>query len=154
MVCDGPWAKSNYKATAPNLKYKAIQPLKGPKAQVTGSYVWFWTVSKTGATIEQQTAAWNYLKWLSAPEQYASLYRNVGLLPITNKLPAELATDEWAQAFSQALKVAQIYYAKHPAWEKIDVAIGEEMERFAAKEIQAKEFLTNAETKVNAILKG
>jgi len=153
MVCDGPWAKSGYAATAPNLKYKAILPLKGAKAQVTGSYVWFWTVSSK-ATLDQQAAAWQYLKWLSGPEQYASIYRNVGLLPITKTLPAELAKDEWAQTFSQALNFSKIYYAKHAAWEKIDVAIGEEMERYAAKEITDKEFLGNAETKVNAILKG
>lgn len=153
MEWNGPWSKSNYAATAPNLKYKAIQPLKGPKAQVTGSYVWFWVVSGA-ATPAQQTAAWDYNKWLSAPEQYAAMYRNVGLLPITKTLPEELATDEWAQAFSQALNNAQIYYSKHKDWEKIDVAIGEEIERFAAKEISAKDFLTTAESKVNAILKG
>jgi ABC-type glycerol-3-phosphate transport system substrate-binding protein len=151
MQWNGPWAKSYYAATAPDLRYKAILPLKGPAAQVTGSYVWFWVVS-TQATPEQKAEAWKFLQWLSAPEQYVAQYRNVGLLPITKKLPEELADDEWAQTFSKALGYASIYYAKHPKWEAIDVAIGEEMERFAAREVSAEQFLEAAATKVDRIL--
>lgn len=151
MAWDGPWAKSNYAASAPKLRYKAILPLKGPVAQVVGSYVWFWVVS-AAATPEQKAAAWKFLGWLSAPEQYAAQFRNVGLLPITNKLPEELAKDEWAQTFSQALNYAKVYYAKHPKWEQLDVAIGEEMERFCAREVKVQEFLKTAADKVDQIL--
>ncbi len=153
MEWNGPWAKSYYASAAPKLRYKALLPLKGPVAQVAGSYVWFWVVS-AAATPEQKMAAWKFLQWLSAPEQYAAQYRNVGLLPITNKLPEELAKDEWAQTFSQALQYARIYYAKHPKWEQIDVAIGEEMERFLAREVKVQEFLKTAADKVDKILSG
>jgi len=151
MEWSGPWQKSYYASAAPELRYKALLPLKGPVAQVAGSYMWFWVVSGV-ATGEQKAAAWQFLGWLSAPEQYAAQFRNVGLLPITNKLPEELAEDEWAQTFSQALQSARIYYAKHPKWEQIDVAIGEEMERFLAREVEAEEFLKTAADKVDQIL--
>lgn len=151
MEWSGPWAKSYYASAAPKLRYKSLLPLKGPVAQVQGSYMWFWVVSAP-ATPEQKSAAWKFLGWLSAPEQYAAQYRNVGLLPITNKLPEELAKDEWAQTFSKALQYARVYYAKHPKWEQIDVAIGEEMERFLAKEVKAEEFLKTAADKVDQIL--
>lgn len=151
MEWNGPWAKSNYAATAPDLRYKALLPLQGPKAQVTGSYVWFWVVS-AAASAEKKQAAWKFLQWLSAPEQYEAQYRNVGLLPITKKLPAGLENDVWAQTFSKALEYAKIYYAKHPKWEQIDVAIGEEMERFAAREVTAEQFLETAAGKVDNIL--
>ncbi len=151
MIWNGPWMKSYFAATAPELRYKAILPLQGPAAQVTGSYVWFWVVSAV-ASPEKKKEAWKFLQWLSAPEQYEAQYRNVGLLPITKKLPAGLEQDEWAQTFSKALEYAKIYYAKHPKWEQIDVAIGEEMERFAAREVTAEEFLETAAGKVDKIL--
>lgn len=151
MEWSGPWQKSYYASVAPDLRYQALVPLKGPVAQVVGSYVWFWVVS-AAATGDQKSGAWEFLGWLSAPEQYASQYRNVGLLPITNELPEELAEDEWAQTFSQALEFAQVYYAKHPKWEQVDVAIGEEMERFLAKEVEAEEFLQTAADKVDRVL--
>ena len=151
MIWSGPWQKSSIVQTNPNLKFKALLPMKGSAGQVQGSYMWFWAVSQY-ASPEEQKAAWDFLKWLSAPEQYAAVYRNVGLLPITKKLPDELKDDEWAQTYSEGLNYARIYYAKHKSWEQIDMAIGEELERLVAGETKPDEFLQTAESKVNAVL--
>ncbi len=151
MEWTGPWAKSTYDEQAPDLNYKAIKPMEGPSARVMGSYVWFWAIS-SAATVAEQEAAWDFTGWLSAPEQYAAMYRTVGLFPITNELPEEFAEDAWAQAFNETLQYARVYYAKHEKWEQIDVAIGEEMERLVGGEVSAEEFAQNAEKKVNSIL--
>jgi ABC-type glycerol-3-phosphate transport system substrate-binding protein len=151
MIWNGPWTKSNLEQNAPDLQYRALPVLQGPAAQVASSYVWFWVVSAS-ASPEEQEAAWRFLQWLSAPDQYEIVYRNVGLVPITKELPADLVDDEWVQAFSKALEYAKIYYSKHPKWEQIDVAIGEELERLVGEEITAEEFAAIAEKKVNAVL--
>lgn len=151
MFLNGPWQKSNFEESAPNLPYKAILPLEGPAGRVASSYVWFWVVSAK-ATPQEQEEAWRFIQWLSAPEQYASIYRNVGLIPITNELPSELEDDVWVQTFNEGLEYSKIYYANTPKWEQIDVAIGEELERLVVDEITAEEFLQIAEEKVNDIL--
>jgi ABC-type glycerol-3-phosphate transport system substrate-binding protein len=151
MMESGPWQKSSFEADNPDLQYKALLPMAGPAGQVTSSYVWFWVVSSAASEAEQQ-AAWEFLSWASAGDQYANIYRSVGLLPITNTLPAEFANDPWVQTFNEGLKYAKIYYAKHPKWEQIDVAIGEELERVAVGEISPEDFLSIAEKRVNDIL--
>ena len=62
------------------------------------------------------------------------------------------ASDEWIKAFGEALEVADIYYAKVSGWEKVDVAIGQELERLTVGELTAEEFLEIAEKRVNGIL--
>jgi ABC-type glycerol-3-phosphate transport system substrate-binding protein len=151
MMLTGPWQKSVYDAENPDLEYQAVLPLAGSAGPVAGSYVWFWVVSSAASDAEQQ-AAWEFLSWASAAEQYADIYRGVGLLPITNEVPAEFADDPWVGTFSESLQYARIYYAKHPKWEQIDLAIGEELERVAVGEISPEEFLTVAEERVNEIL--
>jgi len=151
MVWNGPWIRSELDEQAPDVDYKAIRPLEGPAGRAIGSYVWFWAVSSL-TTSEETRAAWDFTGWLSAAEQYADIYRNAGLFPITNELPEEFADDPWAQAYNETLQYGRVYYAKHEKWEQIDVAIGEEMERFAAGEVEAEEFLATAEEKVNRLL--
>ncbi len=151
MGYSGPWMKSAFNAEAPDLVYEAILPLEGAAQQATSAYVWFWVVS-SAASPEEQEAAWQFLSWASNGEQYADLYREIGLLPITNEIPAEFDDDSWVQTFNQGLANAYIYYEKHPEWEQIDVAIGEELERLAVGEITAQEFLDTAEARVNDIL--
>lgn len=153
MMWNGPWQKSNLEQSNPDLKYKAIQPLEGPAGRAAPAYVWFWAVS-SAATPEQQDAAWRFLQWASAPEQYEAIYRNVGLIPITNEIPEGLKDDEWVQAFNEGLQYANIYYSKNTVWEQIDVAIGEELERLVVDEITPEEFLATTEQKVNEILQG
>ena len=104
------------------------------------------------ATPEQQEQAWRFLQWISAAEQYEAIYRNVGLIPITNEIPEGLKDDEWVQAFNEGLQYANIYYSKNEVWEQIDVAVGEELERLVVDEITAEEFLNSAEQRVNEIL--
>lgn len=151
MMWNGPWQKSNLEQSNPDLKYKAIQPIEGPAGRAAPAYVWFWVVS-AAATPEQQEQAWRFLQWISAAEQYEAIYRNVGLIPITNEIPEGLKDDEWVQAFNEGLQYANIYYSKNAVWEQIDVAIGEELERLVVDEITAEEFLNNAEQRVNEIL--
>ena len=151
MGYSGPWMKSAFNAEAPDLVYEAVLPLEGGAMQATSAYVWFWVVS-SAASPEEQEAAWRFLSWASNGEQYADLYREIGLLPITNEIPAEFDDDAWVQTFNQGLQNAFIYYEKHPDWEQIDVAIGEELERLAVGEITAQEFLDTAEARVNDIL--
>ena len=151
MSYSGPWMKSAFNAEAPDLVYDAILPLEGGAKQATSAYVWFWVVS-SAASAEEQEAAWRFLSWASNGEQYADLYREIGLLPITNEIPAEFDDDSWVQTFNQGLSNAVIYYEKHPAWEQIDIAIGEELERLAVGEVTAQEFLDTAEARVNEIL--
>ncbi len=151
MSYSGPWMKSAFNAEAPDLVYEAILPLVGGAQQATSAYVWFWVVS-SAASPEEQEAAWQFLSWASNGEQYADLYREIGLLPITNEIPTEFEDDSWVQTFSQGLQNAFIYYEKHPAWEQIDLAIGEELERLAVGEVTAQEFLDTAEARVNDIL--
>lgn len=151
MTQSGPWQKGAFAAESPDLEYAAVLPVAGPAGQVTASYVWFWVVSATASEAEQQ-AAWEFLSWASAGDQYADLYRDVGLLPISNEMPEEFDDDDWVQTFNEGLQYAQIYYEKHPAWEQIDVAIGEELERVAVGEITPQEFLDTAEERVNEIL--
>ena len=151
MGYSGPWMKSAFNADAPDLVYEAILPLEGDTQQATSAYVWFWVVS-SAASPEEQEAAWRFLSWASNGEQYADLYRDIGLLPITNEIPAEFDDDDWVQTFNQGLQNAFIYYEKHPQWEQIDVAIGEELERLAVGEITSQEFLDTAEARVNEIL--
>jgi ABC-type glycerol-3-phosphate transport system substrate-binding protein len=151
MMWNGPWQKSNLEQSNPDLKYKAILPIEGPAGRVAPAYVWFWVVS-SAATPEQQEAAWKFLQWISAAEQYEAVYRNVGLIPITKEIPEALKDDEWVQTFNEGLQYANIYYSKNEVWEQIDVAIGEELERLVVDEITAEEFLNNAEQRVNEIL--
>jgi ABC-type glycerol-3-phosphate transport system substrate-binding protein len=151
MMWSGPWQKSNLEQSNPELQYKAILPIEGPAGRAAPAYVWFWSVSAT-ATPEQQEAAWKFIQWLSAAEQYEAIYRNVGLIPITNEIPEGLRDDEWVKAFNEGLEFANIYYSKNAVWEQIDVAIGEELERLTVDEISAEEFLNNAEQRVNEIL--
>lgn len=147
----GPWQKSSYEAENPDLQYQALLPLEGPAGRVAGSYMWFWVVS-ADASPEEMEAAWEFLSWASAGDQYADIYRSIGLLPITNDMPEEFADDAWVQTFNEGLQYAQIYYEKHPAWEQIDVAMGEELERVVVGEISPAEFLEIAEGRVNEIL--
>ena len=151
MAYSGPWMKSVYNAEAPDLVYQAILPLEGEAQPATSAYVWFWVVS-SAASPEEQEAAWQFLSWASDGEQYADIYRSIGLLPITNEIPEEFADDSWVQTFNQGLQNAFIYYEKHPAWEQIDLAIGEELERLAVGEVTSQEFLDTAEARVNEIL--
>ncbi len=151
MSYSGPWMKSAFNAEAPDLIYEASLPLAGDARAATSGYVWFWVVS-SAASAEEQEAAWQFLSWASNGEQYADLYREIGLLPITNEIPEEFADDSWVQTFNQGLQDAVIYYEKHPDWEQVDVAIGEELERLAVSEVTPQEFLDVAEARVNEIL--
>ena len=151
MSYSGPWMKSAFNAEAPDLVYEAILPLQGGAQQATSAYVWFWVVS-AAASPEEQEAAWQFLSWASNGEQYADIYREIGLLPITNEIPAEFEDDSCVQTFNQGLQNAFIYYEKHQDWEQIDVAIGEELERLAVGEVTSQQFLDTAEARVNEIL--
>lgn len=150
---NGPWVKSAWKESAPKLNYKAIPAFKGPVNRSIAAYTWFWCVPAASKP-EVKKAAWDVLKYASAPEQQVAQYRIVGLLPISKTVPKDFDNDAWLQTHLKNAQYAVVYYPYVPNWEKIENAIAEEFERYFVDEIKPEAALKNAEDKVNALLKG
>lgn len=153
MEWNGPWTKAFYQQNNPNLKYKAIAPLKGPAKQVTTMYAWFWTVN-ANVPADEQEWAWKFNMYISNDKNYLDLCKEIGFISFrkANLEDQQYVSDPWIKAFGNALNNAEIYYDKIPNWEKVDVAIGEELERMNVGEQTPEQTLANAEKKVNEIL--
>lgn len=153
MEWDGPWSRAFYKQNNPRLNFKAIPPLKGPTSQVISMYAWFWVVNAASSPVQKEWA-WKFLKYISGDEKYLEMATKIGFISFrkANYSNEKYVSDPWIKAFGKALEVADIYYAKVPGWEKIDVAIGQELERMVVGEQTPEETLANAEKRVNAIL--
>lgn len=153
MEWQGPWTKSFYEQNNPKLQFKAIAPLKGPSKQVTTMYAWFWTVN-ANVPAEEQDWAWKFNMYISNDKNYLDLCKQIGFISFrkANLEDSSYVNDPWIKAFGDALQNSEIYYDKIPNWEKIDVAIGEELERMNVNEQTPEKALSNAEKKVNEIL--
>lgn len=153
MEWSGPWSRASYVENNPDLNFTALEPLSGPEGQVATMYAWFWCVAQS-ATDAEKEAAWKFLSYISSDEKYMEMAKTVDFISFrtANYEDESYVNDEWIQAFQAALECAEIYYAKITDWEKIDVAIGTELERMTAGEISVEEMLANAETQVNEIL--
>ncbi|MGI6567479.1 MAG: extracellular solute-binding protein [Firmicutes bacterium] len=153
MEWQGPWTKAFYLQNNPRLEFQAIAPLRGPARQVMAMYAWFWTVNANAAPAQKEWA-WKFLQYISNDDNYLDMAMDVGFISFRKAHydDPRYASDEWIKAFGEALEVADIYYAKVSGWEKVDVAIGQELERLTVGELTAEEFLEIAEKRVNEIL--
>ncbi len=153
MEWNGPWTKAFYIQNNPKLEFQAIAPLKGPDRQVMAMYAWFWVVNSRSSAAQQEWA-WRFLEYISNDDNYLDMATDIGFISFRNAHYEDprYAGDEWIKAYGEALELADIYYAKVSGWEKIDVAIGQELERLAVGELTPEQLLANAEKRVNAIL--
>lgn len=153
MEWNGPWTKAFYLQNNPNLEFQAIVPLKGPARQVTAMYAWFWVVNSK-STPAQKEWAWKFLQYISNDDNYLDMAMDIGFISFrkAHYEDPRYVSDEWIKTYGEALEKADIYYAKVPGWEKIDTAIGQELERLVVAEVTPEEMLANAEKRVNAIL--
>ncbi len=149
MEWNGPWTRSFYQENNPNLRYKALPPLKGER-QVDSMYVWFWVVSSE-AKGAKYDAAWKFNHFMSNDDNYLDMAKTIGFVTFrkANFEDPEFRDDPWINAFRSALEHAQIYYSRVPIWEKVDVLIGRELERILAEELTIEEGLKTAEEKIN-----
>ena len=153
VMFNGPWMRGFINEKAPNLKYKALPPMKGPAKQVTSMYAWFWVVNSASRVQEE---AWKFIQFLSAPEQYYEMTERIGLVPFQKRLIEDprIQEDQWILAFSQALEMAEYYYALNvPSWESIDNAIGIQLERLVGREITVDEFLSQTKAHIEEIVR-
>ena len=102
----------------------------GAARQVMAMYAWFWTVNANAAPAQKEWA-WKFLQYISNDDNYLDMAMDVGFISFRKAHydDPRYASDEWIKAFGEALEVADIYYAKVSGWEKVDVAIGQELER-------------------------
>ncbi len=152
-IFNGPWTRSSYIESAPDLNFSAIEPLAGTAGAVTGAYVWFWSVA-ADADDAQKEGAWKYLNFISNDENYLDMCNTAGFLSFRtqNYEDPAYASDEWILAFQKAFESAEIYYSKISNWEEVDLVLGTELEKLAVGEQDAATTVANMETAVNELL--
>ena len=152
-ILSGPWNDSLFREQSPDLNFRAMPvPMGDDGNRVVNAYSWLWCVNADSPDYIRD-AAWDFLQWLSAPEQYTYLATRVGFVPIHTAAAEdpELANDPWISQFMYALSYGR-RYQEHENWSEIQEAMSRNFQRGIIGEITLEQALEDAERDVNAIL--
>jgi len=149
----GPWYKVSIERQAPDMKFKAVLVLEGPKAKIQCDYVWNWLVNNA-ANDTVKEACFKFTQWLNSVENQVSMYKASSLQPTTYEAlePPEIKGEEWAKTFVEALEFKFQYVAKISNWLEVDKAISDEFSLLATGEQSIADTLSRTEEAVNKLL--
>lgn len=150
---DGPWIKAAFESQAPDLKYKTIGVLEGPKAKIHLNYVWNWVVNSAASESEIE-ASFKFTQWLNSVENQVSMYKASYLIPTTKESldHPEIAGDEWARFYVAELEYKKPYFAKISNWQEVEKAMGDEFSLLAVGDQSIEMTLDRAEEAVDKLL--
>ncbi len=151
MMINGPWCIVPIRAEVPNLNWRlAVLPGRVKQASAMGG-VNIGIVK--GA--KNADAAWQYIKWLYAPERIAEFWQKFGTLPVMPKI-AESAP-YWKGDPVYEVLLEQMKYAAprgpHPRWPEISAAIYTAMQEALTGVKTSEQALADAAKKVADIIK-
>jgi multiple sugar transport system substrate-binding protein len=151
MMVNGPWCIVPIRAEVPNLNWRlAVLPGRVKQASAMGG-VNIGIVK--GA--KNADAAWEYIKWLYAPERIAEFWQKFGTLPLMPKI-AESAP-YWKGDPVYEVLLEQMKYAAprgpHPRWPEISAAIYTAMQEALTGVKTSEQALADAAKKVADIIK-
>ena len=151
MMINGPWCIVPIRAEVPNLNWRlAVLPGRVKQASAMGG-VNIGIVK--GA--KNADAAWQYIKWLYAPERIAEFWQKFGTLPVMPKI-AESAP-YWKGDPVYEVLLEQMKYAAprgpHPRWPEISAAIYTAMQEALTGVKTSEQALADAAKKVEDIIK-
>jgi multiple sugar transport system substrate-binding protein len=151
MMVNGPWCIVPIRAEVPNLNWRlAVLPGRVKQASAMGG-VNIGIVK--GA--KNADAAWEYIKWLYAPERIAEFWQKFGTLPVMPKI-AESAP-YWKGDPVYEVLLEQMKYAAprgpHPRWPEISAAIYNAMQEALTGVKTSEQALADAAKKVADIIK-
>ncbi len=151
MMVNGPWCIVPIRAEVPNLNWRlAVLPGRVKQASAMGG-VNIGIVK--GA--KNADAAWQYIKWLYAPERIAEFWQKFGTLPVMPKI-AESAP-YWKGDPVYEVLLEQMKYAAprgpHPRWPEISAAIYNAMQEALTGVKTSEQALADAAKKVADIIK-
>jgi multiple sugar transport system substrate-binding protein len=151
MMVNGPWCIVPIRAEVPNLNWRlAVLPGRVKQASAMGG-VNIGIVK--GA--KNADAAWEYIKWLYAPERIAEFWQKFGTLPVMPKI-AESAP-YWKGDPVYEVLLEQMKYAAprgpHPRWPEISAAIYTAMQEALTGVKTSEQALADAAKKVADIIK-
>jgi multiple sugar transport system substrate-binding protein len=151
MMVNGPWCIVPIRAEVPNLNWRlAVLPGRVKQASAMGG-VNIGIVK--GA--KNADAAWEYIKWLYAPERIAEFWQKFGTLPLMPEI-AESAP-YWKGDPVYEVLLEQMKYAAprgpHPKWPEISAAIYTAMQEALTGVKTSEQALADAAKKVEDIIK-
>lgn len=151
MMVNGPWCIVPIRAEVPNLNWRlAVLPGRVKQASAMGG-VNIGIVK--GA--KNADAAWEYIKWLYAPERIAEFWQKFGTLPVMPKI-AESAP-YWKGDPVYEVLLEQMKYAAprgpHPRWPELSAAIYTAMQEALTGVKTSEQALADAAKKVADIIK-
>jgi multiple sugar transport system substrate-binding protein len=151
MMVNGPWCIVPIRDEVPNLNWRlAVLPGRVKQASAMGG-VDIGIVK--GA--KNADAAWEYIKWLYAPERIAEFWQKFGTLPLMPKI-AESAP-YWKGDPVYEVLLEQMKYAAprgpHPRWPEISAAIYTAMQEALTGVKTSEQALADAAKKVEDIIK-
>jgi len=149
----GPWYKATIERDAPDMEFKAILVLKGPKAKIQCDYVWNWLVNNAASDTVKE-ASFKFTQWLNSVENQVSMYKASSLQPTTYEAleHPDIKGEEWAKTFLEELEFKLQYVAKISNWLEVDKAISDEFSLLATGEQSVYDTLSRAEAAVNKLL--
>jgi multiple sugar transport system substrate-binding protein len=151
MMVNGPWCIVPIRAEVPNLNWRlAVLPGRVKQASAMGG-VNIGIVK--GA--KNADAAWEYIKWLYAPERIAEFWQKFGTLPLMPEI-AESAP-YWKGDPVYEVLLEQMKYAAprgpHPKWPEISAAIYTAMQEALTGVKTSEQALADAAKKIEGIIK-
>ena len=150
----GPWMRPTFQTNYPNLRYKALAVLKGPKAQMGCDYVWNWLISSK-IDDNRKAECWKFSRWLNSTENQVSMVKASALIPTTKAAieHPDVLKDEWVKVFTEQLANKVQYVSKISNWAEVDKAISDEFALLGTGAQSIDDTLKKAEANVNKLLK-
>lgn len=148
----GIFDKGTIQESAPKIFENTLisDPFKGTDRRSTATYEWVWSVNKRSSE-KKQKEAWRFLQYISAPQQYRELVKQLGFAPI-NKENVQLGSDWTTKITENAAKYGERWHAFSAEWPSISLAIGDYVKSVLAGDLGIEEGLDKAEEEVNKIL--
>jgi ABC-type glycerol-3-phosphate transport system substrate-binding protein len=130
--------------------WKYISPLAGPAGTKLEATYYFYAVNKASDPAKKE-AAWKFLQWLFAPEQYDKQTDVAGRPPTSLKSVEKYSKDPLWKSILDVFAAAEppLFHVKQT---EMQTKFLVEFARAADGEITIEEALNNAETKINEIL--
>jgi multiple sugar transport system substrate-binding protein len=151
----GPWNLGEFATRLPQALADdwSTTPLPGIDAQHPGVSLAGGASLAIAASSTRKEAAWQWIEWLTQPEQEIAFYRASGDLPPRRSAWRDpvLADDARAQAFRAQLEHVRAV-PKVPEWERIAAKISRTAEAAVRGEVAADAALARLDAEVDAIL--
>lgn len=150
FILDGPWAIPSFQKQFPDLKFKTAVMPAGPTG-VSSSVIGGENIVLTEGS-KNKDAALAFLRYMLSDEAQVAMAKT-GQMPVLKSLTGNSSMPDYFPVFQKQLETAKPR-TPHPAWPKVETALGDAFQQVLRDEKDPKTALDEAATASDGLLAG